>query len=136
MGLVNRVTNSKQLSQGEIRQLITAIDNSGFFSLNDDYGADFLDPQITKTSIRLDGNIKTIAGVKFDKPQQLIDLEQKIVEISGTANWIECIHENHVYSLVESGCITPLCSSGCVVQPFCLCLLTLKRSVGEVELQI
>lgn len=95
---------TKTISQGQLLQLIAEFEKAKYFSLNDRYRdkedgcpAVWTDYSTVITSIRINGKSKTIShydGCQEGSgsavfPKALTDLEKKIDEIVGTAEWIK-----------------------------------------------
>jgi len=83
------------ISQDAVQELVAALENTEFFSLEDDYSAPATDLPSTITTVTLDGQSKTINhyGVcgysDIDTaPKELCDLENKIDEITNSAQWV------------------------------------------------
>jgi len=83
------------ISQDAVQELVAALENAEFFSLEDDYSAPATDLPSTITTVTLGGQSKTINhyGVcgysDIDTaPKELCDLENKIDEITNSAQWV------------------------------------------------
>ena len=90
-------TRNAKISPDQIDELVTAIENADFFSLEDQYRFLASDlPSIT-LSITLDGRSKSIwhygsldcGGKRDDAPEELCELESKIDEVVNSSQWVK-----------------------------------------------
>jgi hypothetical protein len=88
---------SSRISSDQIQELVSAIENANFFALEDQYVTNATDlPSIT-LSITMDGREKSIwhygllncDGELDGAPKELCELENKIDEVTNSAQWVE-----------------------------------------------
>ena len=81
-------TQTTQISQDKIKELVDEFYNIGYFALKDKYDAPITDMPTTITSIAIDGRIKKV-GNYYGAPKKLDELENKIDEITDSKNGVE-----------------------------------------------
>ncbi|HLF02536.1 MAG TPA: DUF6438 domain-containing protein [Anaerolineales bacterium] len=85
---------SATISAEQVQALVTALEQADYLSLSDDYSAPATDLPSTITSVTLGGKTKTInhygyCEADFDvAPKELCDFEQKIDEVTNSAQWV------------------------------------------------
>jgi len=80
-------TQTTQLSQDKIKQLVDEFHQVDYFSLKDEYTAHITDLPTTITSITIDGKTKKVVNY-YGAPKKLGELENKIDEITNSKNWV------------------------------------------------
>jgi len=90
----DKTTGEKErnISEEQIRQLVSEFDKIGYFSLSDSYEERTItDAPSTITSITIDEKTKSIKHYHgdFSAPELLTELENRIDEITNSAQWIE-----------------------------------------------
>ena len=80
-------TQTTQLSQDKIKQLVDEFYRIDYFSLKDEYTAGITDLPTTITSITIDGKTKKVVNY-YGAPKKLDELENKIDEITNSKNWV------------------------------------------------
>ncbi len=82
------------LSAEQVQELVSEIERADYFSLKDEYTAPATDMPSAIVSVSLNRQTKTInhygyCGAEFDEaPKELCDLEQKVDEITNSAQWV------------------------------------------------
>ena len=89
-----KTTGEKEgsISEEQVRQLISEFEKIGYFSLSDSYEERTItDAPSAITSITIDGKTKSIKHYHgdFSAPELLTELENRIDEITNSAQWIE-----------------------------------------------
>lgn len=84
---VTGIQNS-QISQEQIKELIDAFYAINYFALEDKYDASITDMPTTITSITIDGKTKKVVNY-YDAPKKLVELENKIDEITNSKQWVK-----------------------------------------------
>lgn len=88
-GFVNITgTQTSQISQDEIKELVDEFYNVNYFTLKDKYDAPIKDVPTTITSITIEGKTKKVVNY-YGAPKKLDELENKIDEITNSKQWIE-----------------------------------------------
>lgn len=77
-----------QISNEQVKELVSQFYKHGFFSLKDRYEEQVTDLPSTTTSITLSGSEKSVYRYGLH-PENLVELENKIDEIAGTAKWVK-----------------------------------------------
>ena len=77
-----------QISKEQVSELVSQFYKNGFFSLGNRYESPYTDLPSTTTSIAIGGSEKSVYRYGF-QPQNLIELEDRIDEIAGTAKWVK-----------------------------------------------
>lgn len=79
----------------QIQELVAAFQDADYFNLQDEYTAPVTDLPTTITSFTFDGKTKTIRnyggcldGMLVPAPQALCELENKIDEVTNSAQWV------------------------------------------------
>jgi hypothetical protein len=81
-----------QLTQDELRQLVSLFRTADFYSLRDTYRCSVTDNPTYTTSISINGRTKTVldyVGREIGMPQAVTDLEDAIDRMAGTAKWVK-----------------------------------------------
>jgi hypothetical protein len=85
VAVTGRQTSS--ISQEQVRKLVRAFYEIDYFSLKNEYSAQVTDLPTTTTSITVDGHFKQVINY-YGAPEQLIELENKIDDISSSEKWV------------------------------------------------
>ncbi len=76
-----------KISLDKVQELFDAFFKVDYFSLDDEYSAMVTDMPSAITSITMDGKFKQVADEGRSGPQELVDLEDKIDEITNSQKW-------------------------------------------------
>lgn len=79
---------TSQISQEQVRELVNEFYKAGFFTLRDKYIENVTDLPSTTTSISIGDETKSVYRYGFG-PERLVQLEDKIDEITGANEWIK-----------------------------------------------
>jgi hypothetical protein len=85
-------TAQGQISMDDVRELVNLFRAADYYSLRDDYFGASGGPPTYTTSISIDGQTKKVeevVGLIMGMPKSVIDLEDAIDRIAGTAKWIK-----------------------------------------------
>lgn len=80
-------TQVSQVPEDEVKGLVDAFYEAGFFSMRDRYEEQVTDLPSQTTSITIDGTKKTVYRYGF-QPERLVMLEDRIDEVAGTERWV------------------------------------------------
>jgi hypothetical protein len=78
---------TSQISEEQVRVLVQAFYDAGFFEMEDRYEDNVTDLPSTTTTITIDGETKSVYNY-YGAPESLIELEQTIDRISGASEWV------------------------------------------------
>lgn len=81
-------TQTAQIPQEDVRELVDDFYAAGFFQLRDRYEQQASDLPSQTTSITIDGTTKTVFRYGFE-PARLVELEDRIDEVAGTEKWVK-----------------------------------------------
>ena len=78
-----------QISQEKVKELVDEFYRIDYFSLNDSYTIPVMDLTRTTTSITINGKTKSVYNYGNEAPRKLVELENKIDEITNSSKWVK-----------------------------------------------